>query len=194
MTKKSSGQGMWKYVVTAIVCIALATVAVILGIHVISDAQKSGSLDSVYTEDSEQLISPASYDELYSSLKKSILKNDRYSYSIDDDMMYDESSSAKDGSVSAAVFSDTNIRTENVYESDIVKTDGRYIYTVSADNGSLVIIDSKDSPKIIYSSEIADSTYDRIEDLFINGNNLHLIISGSEFNNNYFINKTFLRT
>lgn len=194
MTKKSSGQGMWKYVVTAIVCIALATVGIIIGIHVVSNSQKNSSLDSIYTEDSEQLISPASYDELYSSLKKSVLKNNRYTDSIDDDMMYDAGASAKDGSVSTAAFSDTNIRTENVYESDIVKTDGRYIYTVSADNGSLVVIDSKDSPKIIYSSSIADATYDRIEELFINGSNLHLIISGSKFNDSYFINKTFLRT
>ena len=56
MTKKSSGQGMWKYVVTAIVCIALATVGIIIGIHVVSNSQKNSSLDSIYTEDSEQLI------------------------------------------------------------------------------------------------------------------------------------------
>lgn len=189
--KKASEKEMWKYVLGAILCIILAACAVIVAVSLISDSQNNNSLDNLYGEASEKLISFDSYDSLYSSLKKSVLKNDRLSEFIDEDIMY---TYENDKNFSSYSFTESNIRTESVYESDIAKTDGNYIYTVSSDNTSLVIISLKGSPEICWSCQIADSSYDRIEELFINGSNLHLIISGSATEDEHYISKTFLRT
>ena len=53
--------------------------------------------------------------------------------------------------------STTNIQVENVDEADVVKTDGRYIYSISGNN--IVITDTKDlnNPKIVASLRVKSS-------------------------------------
>ncbi len=64
-------------------------------------------------------------------------------------------------------FSKTNIQVEGVDEADIVKSDGRYIYTVSGNK--LVIIDAypAESAKVLSETEVGNAN-----EIFINGDRL----------------------
>jgi uncharacterized secreted protein with C-terminal beta-propeller domain len=74
-------------------------------------------------------------------------------------------------------FSDTNIQTEGVQEADVVKTDGRYIYTANSE--SICITDAgAGHPDVV--SEIPQVTDDGqvIFEMYINGDTLTLIRQG----------------
>lgn len=84
------------------------------------------------------------------------------------------------GSIEAASdnvnHSETNVQTEGVYESDIIQTDGTYIYVV--DNDIVQIIGIQDDLMNIIGQISApiNGASDRILELYINGDCLNLIV------------------
>lgn len=105
-----------------------------------------------------------------------------------DTMMVEESvmmdaamvtSSNSDAGGGTADFSQTNLRELGVDEGDIVKTDGEYIYIIK--NRSHVQIVKADGDKLekaaaIYPAQMNES----VEDMYVDGEHLILITSGSE--------------
>ncbi|MBR9701969.1 helix-turn-helix domain-containing protein [Candidatus Pacearchaeota archaeon] len=85
-------------------------------------------------------------------------------------MSSQESSSATsaDSSSGTSDYSDTNIQVEGVDEADIVKTDGKYIYTVS--DNSVLIIDAYPAEDMEILSEIRVDN--RAEEIFVNDDKL----------------------
>lgn len=73
-------------------------------------------------------------------------------------------------------YSKTNVQVADVDEPDIVKNDGRYIYTISGHN--LVIIDAYPAERasIVSTTEISDTP----RDIFVNGDRLVLFSMGTE--------------
>ncbi|MFH1744552.1 MAG: beta-propeller domain-containing protein [bacterium] len=98
-----------------------------------------------------------------------------------------EESSASRNSSSQSVgnddFSKTNIQVEGVDEADIVKTDGKYIYTVSKNNLFIVSAVPADKAEIISKIEFKSTP----QDIYINGDNL--VVFG--YDNSVFDNKEF---
>lgn len=79
-------------------------------------------------------------------------------------------------------YSKTNVQVEGVDEGDIVKTDGKYVYTFS--NNNLVIASAvpAESAKILSKTEMTD--IDSVREIYINGD-YALVIGNSYFYNNY---------
>lgn len=73
-------------------------------------------------------------------------------------------------------YSKTNVQTEGVDESDIIKTDGSYIYTVT---GNRVIITDIREGALKEAGEIQlalESTSDRVLEMYVDGDTLNLIV------------------
>lgn len=83
----------------------------------------------------------------------------------------------KQNSTSAAEnkdFSTTNLQQQGVDESDVVKTDGKYIYVV--DDNSVVIIDITDSEMEKVGTIFPDmNASDTVEEIYVDGSYLYLI-------------------
>lgn len=82
-------------------------------------------------------------------------------------------SAAADGDMS---YTKTNVQTEGVDESDIIQTDGSYIYVVS--NSAVQIVDIRgDSMHRVGEVPISmNSASDRIMELYVDGDHLNLIV------------------
>jgi uncharacterized secreted protein with C-terminal beta-propeller domain len=78
------------------------------------------------------------------------------------------------GGEKAADYSTTNIQVEGVDEADIVKNDGKYIYTVSG--RSVIIVDARPAQDMKVLSQIDLSG--RVSEIFINGD--RLVVFGQE--------------
>lgn len=81
-----------------------------------------------------------------------------------------------DSSADGKTYSGTNLQVEGVDESDIIKTDGSYIYTVT---GSRVVITEVREEKMKAAGEIQismNNSSDRILEMYVDGNTLNLII------------------
>lgn len=77
-------------------------------------------------------------------------------------------------------YSSTNLQTEGVDESDIIKTDGSYIYIV--DNNVVKVIDIQNT-EMAEAGEIKvsmDSAADRIVEMYVSGDVLNLIVEREE--------------
>lgn len=72
-------------------------------------------------------------------------------------------------------FSKTNVMTEGVDESDVVKTDGNYIYMVESGQISITDISKGEPGKEDYLIPKFESPSDTIEELYVNNGNLLLI-------------------
>ncbi|MFH0829677.1 MAG: beta-propeller domain-containing protein [Candidatus Aenigmatarchaeota archaeon] len=80
------------------------------------------------------------------------------------------------GTAKATDYSTTNIQVEGVDEPDIVKNDGKYIYTISSNN--ITIVDAYPAEGMKISSRISvDGT---ISNIFVNGDKL--IVFGNNYN------------
>jgi len=82
--------------------------------------------------------------------------------------------SAIQKSAEASDFSTTNIQVEGVDEADIIKNDGKYIYTVSGNKVEIIDAYPAESAKIISQIEINGS----VNEIFINGD--RLVVFGYE--------------
>ena len=84
--------------------------------------------------------------------------------------------SAADEIGTSESYTKTNLQTEGVDESDIIKTDGAYIYVVDGD--VVKIVDIKDSEMAVAGEiEVAmDSAADRVIEMYVDGDILNLIV------------------
>ncbi len=82
-------------------------------------------------------------------------------------------SSAVDMSVERTDFSTTNIQVENVDEADILKTDGRHIYSLSTDQVIISAVDQPQAPRVLAKIKLTGSAIP--EDLLLYKNNLIII-------------------
>lgn len=72
-------------------------------------------------------------------------------------------------------YSGTNLQTEGVDESDFVKTDGSYIYTVS--RNEIIITDiQKKTLKQIGKIQISEDSSDRVLEMYVDGQTLSVIV------------------
>ena len=95
----------------------------------------------------------------------------------DSDMAYTEDASS--GDIQDLQHSTTNVQQEGVDEGDLVKTDGRYIYRVK--NNAIEIIDIQDKKlEKVASFEPDMDTCDRIEELYIDEDQLFVILSSRQ--------------
>ncbi|MBI5332147.1 MAG: beta-propeller domain-containing protein [Candidatus Aenigmarchaeota archaeon] len=116
----------------------------------------------------------SSYDELYKFI--SLNSEQNYYGEIAARAGADASVPQIGQQTKAASYSTTNIQTAGVDEADIVKNDGKYIYTVS--ENKIVIIDAypADSMKIIAEIELNRS----VQEIFVNDGKL--VVFGSGYN------------
>jgi len=96
--------------------------------------------------------------------------------------MTQASTPAAENAGASADYSKTNVQVEGVDEGDIVKTDGKYVYTLS--NNNLVIVSAvpAESAKVLSKTELADM--DSSREIYISGDNA-LVIGTSYFYYNY---------
>ena len=76
-------------------------------------------------------------------------------------------------------YSGTNLQTEGVDESDFVKTDGSYIYTVS--HNEILITDiRKKALKQIGKIQISETSSDRVLEMYVDGDILSVIVESED--------------
>lgn len=144
--------------------------------------------------ESSDIQTAKSYDQIYEYLQAN--QDDRYG--IDDGMLEQSAvaesaedstsmkstasadrSVAQNGKASGeASYSETNVRQDGVDEADVVKTDGRYLYTLK-DNGSAVSIVDTANGKLKEAASVRVEEDDRIREFYVSDGHLILI---SEFN------------
>ena len=175
--------------------------------------------DSSVYDSLDQLKSPSSYEELYENIEKYSYKytDDIYLYSnIDGGMLEDiaieEStdaaaqiaagsstdaaaaprSAAASGSAEKTM-SDTNVRTEGVLESDVVKTDGDYIYALRTDTGKLSIVEA-DTLEEMYSGVILEDEFRSDVEMYVSDDRMYITCNGSYYQEKGFVSATYLMT
>lgn len=97
-------------------------------------------------------------------------------HSAENSAIASASGTIKDLATNKESYTKTNLQTVGVDESDIVKTDGSYIYTVSSNQ---VIITDVQGEKMQRAGEItvfAEGASDRIVEMYVDGNLLNLIV------------------
>lgn len=136
------------------------------------------------------------YSEIYDRLKKvstvtldgMINQSAKSSSSSTESSMMDSSQSSAE-SLQSSGYYDTNEQTENVHEGDIVKTDGKYIYTLTYKEKKglyKVIITKADGmnlknvSQITFKNDSSNDTYIQISEIYVNNDTLIAI------GNNYF--------
>ncbi|MCM1257841.1 MAG: beta-propeller domain-containing protein [Roseburia sp.] len=91
-----------------------------------------------------------------------------------------EDSSDSAASKGSSNYSKTNLQTQGVDESDIVKTDGSYIYTVSGSEVDITDIREKEM-KLMGTITIGDSSADvRVVEMYVDGDQIYLIVEKEE--------------
>lgn len=73
----------------------------------------------------------------------------------------------------SAEYSETNVRQEGVDEADVVKTDGRYLYTLRDNGRAVVIVDTKDRLKEAAEVKLEDTH--SIREFYVNNGKLALV-------------------
>ena len=77
-------------------------------------------------------------------------------------------------------FSDTNVQTEGVDESDIIKTDGSYIYVADGSSVNIVGVHTDKMAKVGSISVALDNANDRIVEMYVEGDCLNLIVQKAQ--------------
>lgn len=77
--------------------------------------------------------------------------------------------------------SETNTQVEGVDEADIVKTDGKYIYSFSASGGEIRIIKAGKTPTLLKKIKVGNSDFSPLSDMYLASGKL--IIIGNRTNN-----------
>ncbi len=164
--KRKSHKGVVSACVTlAAVCLTVATV-----FSVQSFNRKTSPYDNVFAkvESVKKANQSSLLDGIYSFVKGEYAE---YKAEIMEDSVY--TSGTLDSGISD--YSGTNIQVDGVDEADFVKTDGRYIYSVSDE--SIYIINPNNGKPLLVSE--LETGYD-IHDLYIHGNKLVAIAQGMD--------------
>lgn len=144
--------------------------------------------------ESSDIQTAKSYDQIYEYLQA----NQDDQYGIDDGMLEQSAvaesaedstsmkstasadrSVAQNGKASGeAAYSETNVRQDGVDEADVVKTDGRYLYTLKDNESAVSIVDTANR-KLKEAASVRVEEDDRIREFYVSDGHLILI---SEFN------------
>jgi uncharacterized secreted protein with C-terminal beta-propeller domain len=184
--------------------IIAAALSLVLALGVVFVSQPGRNMGVSITEPSF-LNTGVTYTEVYGTLSE-IFKNNDLAYDIEystgtgDFVLYDgimgsvnpgarpitrdeENGSTKptdDGTEVNVNSSETNNQVEGVDEADIVKTDGRYIYSLK--NGSLTVIDpASGNPKILYSRQVTHHN-EAAQSMFVYKNTVAVIVTTYNYN------------
>ena len=200
--KKSGRSKMFAWITGGVATAAIAaSLGIIIATSDISDRIINQQENKTITDYYNQIKDTDSKHEVatlngYAELKNYIVANNSLDkiYTNDmeiyDDMATEESFDSDENATNN--YSETNIRTENVYEADIVKTDGEYIYYLVNDSGydghyvenwffSIVKASGKESRtlcNILLSDEIKNSVenIERMEGVAQYGSSCELIL------------------
>ncbi len=192
--KKSRG----KIAFRSILATALAA-CLILGIVLVA-----GQGEPTFTPTPEKtLTASVTYDDIYSSINKILREQNRqpgffesfvrlFGIGGDDSMLEAENEMATgttesimdgataeeslNGTASDAEHSTTNNQVVGVDEADIVKNDGRYIYSISA--GRLIITDTNSGSPVKVSETYIERGNKGIINMYVQGDRLAIIYSG----------------
>ena len=142
-----------------------------------SDIQTAKSYDQIY----EYL--QANQDDQYGT-DTGMLERGVVTESAEDSSSTNSAAAADTGvaqnskSSENAVYSETNVRQEGVDEADVVKTDGRYLYTLKDNGRSVAIVDTANGElQMVISIPVEDD--DQAREFYVNDGHLILV---SEFN------------
>ncbi len=142
-----------------------------------SDIQTAKSYDQIY----EYL--QANQDDQYGT-DTGMLERDVVTESAEDSSSTNSAAAVDTGmaqnskSSENAVYSETNVRQEGVDEADVVKTDGRYLYTLKDNGRSVAIVDTANGElQMVISIPVEDD--DQAREFYVNDGHLILV---SEFN------------
>ena len=146
----------------------------------------------------ETLPTVGNFENLYNILKETEATNNSY-YKNEIAIMDSTVATAEESKLSEdSLYSETNVQVKGVDESDIVKTDGEFIYYVN--NSKVVIVNAKDSKnlqienEIVYEKEEENTFYP--EEIYLKDNKL--IVIGTKYYKNqeqkysYFYEPCFL--
>ncbi len=119
-----------------------------------------------YLEERINAMSAGSYDggaKTMESGMEDVASTDMAEQSIAMDaapmeMMGGSAAEAKTAAVAeTAEYSETNVRQEGVDEADVVKTDGRYLYTLRDNGRAVAVVDTKDGLKAVGEVKVDDT-------------------------------------
>ncbi len=89
----------------------------------------------------------------------------------------DYDAAAESGAEDSTAYSRTNLQEAGVDEGDIVKTDGKYIYTLRQ-NGSLAIVQADaDHPTVVSTTDFSGAEDISVHEMYLDGDKLNIIFS-----------------
>jgi uncharacterized secreted protein with C-terminal beta-propeller domain len=162
------------------------------------------SVLAVNNQPEPQVAEEQTYNSIYKAVKK-FKPNifEKYEYYIDDaEVILEEDAvatdtkgnSAKPGATNGSAskedkdsFSETTTQVEGVSESDIVKTDGKYIYSLASGEGKLRIIKAGKEPQQVSLITIDTDKFQSYGEMYIYKDRLVIVGNESEF---YYNGKT----
>lgn len=157
------------------------------GRNLIPGTDKSGQEKGNKTTDvgkTEGMKTAKSYEEIFENMQTNANSGGIAQYAAGDtgnkEVAMDSaaSDSAAPRSQAASDYSETNVRQQGVDEADVVKTDGRYLYTLGNDGTTVSIVDTKDSLAVVGKVESESGT---ILELYLKDNRLILVCSSGEY-------------
>ena len=158
--KRKSNKGVVTTCVTlGVACLTAATVFITQSFRT---SKPSDSYDKIYKtiEAVKKESEPSLFEKIF---------DDGYIYEFEEDTLNstDEFGFSGSSSSSGADYSDTNVQVDGVDEADVVKTDGKYIYSL---NDEEIIISNPNNGKPEFVTSI-DTGY-KISDMYIHENKL----------------------
>lgn len=162
--------------------------------------QDGGNADTESKEDARaELRTAESYEEIYGYLEETVERQKNSGtdlFSGETEMAVEESAAASDSAAASGAdsglaaayagdsgrsseYSETNVRQEGVDEADVVKTDGRYLYTLR-DNGRAVAIVDTAGDGLEAAAEVELEAGDSVCEFYVNDGKLTLV--GNRYN------------
>lgn len=183
--------------------LAAACLVLAAGIYTFGNFQREADKVEEAAEPSspKEIKTAESYEEIYSYLEAKMEEDVDRGMGIADLFSWgfaggaEESAEAEGAAIDAAPmemakatatasnadYSTTNVRQEGVDEADVVKTDGRYLYTLTNDNHKVAIIDTKEELEEVNYIEYDENQY--IEEFYLLPEEQKLILVCSIYEN-----------
>ena len=170
----------FKATVSAVACLIIA-----FGVFAVA---RVATTPKLIEHNDSALSTFSSYDDIYSTVKKSVYKdritlygtNNKKDFDLTEDIAVDElATGAVD--VKSDSFAETYKQVENVDEADIIKNDGRYIYAVDQENNIIKIyegekliskIDDIERKNLSANAEENTTPIERIQNMYVKDNYL----------------------
>lgn len=161
--KRKTGKGVIGACVTlSVLCLSLAGVFSTMlyeqvtkpTLPIKTEIQSGGSYDDIYNV--VNAIKKANEDTVFNKLEDSI------NQTLGSNRIYDSIAESSDSVTNSGSsdYSDTNVQVEGVDEADVVKTDGKYIYSVNDSNKIWITNPNNGEPKLVSSIEIDSAISD----------------------------------